>query len=128
VTLKLVSSYEYSRDGINWQTSNVFIGLNPETNYLFYQRKAENDRYYASSSSTSLTVKTDEAPQYITGDFNNDNAVTDADALYLHYHIISGDTYPIEQDCDYNKDGAVTDADAVYLLYHTIFGDTYPLN
>ena len=128
VTLAAYSGYEYSKDGINWQTSNVFAGLNPETNYLFYQRKAENDRYYASSSSISLTVKTDEEPQYITGDFNNDEAVTDADALYLLYHTIFGDSYPIEQDCDYNHDGSVTDADALYLLYHTIHGDSYPLN
>ena len=128
VTLVEISGYEYSMDGITWQTSNVFTGLNPETNYLFYQRKAETDTRYASASSISLTVKTDEEPQYITGDFNNDNAVTDADALYLLYHTIFGDSYPIEQDCDYNHDGSVTDADALYLLYHTIFGDTYPLN
>ena len=128
VTLVAYSGYEYSMDGENWQTSNVFVGLNPETNYLFYQRRAENDRYYASSSSTSLTVKTDEEPQFITGDFNNDETVTDADALYLLYHTIFGDSYPIEQPCDYNKDGSVTDADALYLLYHTIFGESYPLN
>ena len=122
------SGYEYSMDSVNWQTSSVFTGLNPETNYMFYQRKAETDRYYASASSTSLTVKTNEEPQYITGDFNNDEAVTDADALYLLYHTIFGDSYPVEQDCDYNNDGSVTDADALYLLYHTIFGNTYPLN
>ena len=65
VTLTAVSGYEYSMDGINWQTSNVFTGLNPETNYLFYQRKAENDRYYASTASYSLTVKTREMCQSI---------------------------------------------------------------
>ena len=58
VTLTAINGYEYSRDGINWQTNNLFNGLDPETNYIFYQRKAENDRYYASSSSLSLIVKT----------------------------------------------------------------------
>ncbi len=62
------------------------------------------------------------------GDFNSDELVTDADALYLLYHTIFGNSYPIEQNCDYNNDGEVTDSDALYLLYHTIFGDSYPLN
>ena len=65
VTLVAYSGYEYSKDGINWQTSNVFTGLNPETNYLFYQRKAETDTHYASKSSSSLTVKTKEMYQSI---------------------------------------------------------------
>ena len=60
VTLTKVNGYEYSMDGINWQKSNVFTGLNPETNYLFYQRKAETDTHYESVASCSLTVKTRE--------------------------------------------------------------------
>ena len=63
VVLTAISGYEYSKDGINWQTSNVFTALNPETNYLFYQRKAENDIYYASTASTSLIVKTEAEPE-----------------------------------------------------------------
>ncbi len=65
ITLKPISGYEYSRDGINWQLSNVFKGLVPETNYMFYQRKAESDRYYVSPSSIYLTVKTSEAPECV---------------------------------------------------------------
>ncbi|MBQ4119846.1 MAG: leucine-rich repeat protein [Clostridia bacterium] len=65
ITLMPISGYEYSRDGINWQLSNVFKGLVPETNYMFYQRKAESDRYYVSPSSIYLTVKTSEAPECV---------------------------------------------------------------
>lgn len=65
---------------------------------------------------------------YRVGDVDGNADVTDTDALYLLYHTIFGDSYPIQQDCDYNCDGTVTDADALYLLYHTIFGDSYPLN
>lgn len=61
VTLSYDSRYEYSRDGINWQKSNVFRGLSPETNYFFYCRYAETDTHYASEKSRSLTVKTMEA-------------------------------------------------------------------
>ena len=62
VTLTLVKGYEYSMDGVTWQTSNVFTGLNPETNYLFYQRKAETETHYASGCSDDLIVRTDVAP------------------------------------------------------------------
>ena len=128
VTLTLISGYEYSRDGINWQTSNVFTGLTPETNYMFYQRKAENDRYYVSSSSGSLTVKTLEQPQYTPGDIDGVAGVTDADAVYLLYHTFLSDIYPVNQDCDFNGDGEVNDKDAVYLLYYTFLPDLYPIN
>ncbi len=128
VTLTLVSGYEYSVDGINWQSNNVFTGLNPDTDYPFYQRKMETDTHYASPMSSSLEVRTNEKPTYKVGDLDGNDEVTDADALYLLYHTIFGDSYPIEQDCDYNNDGVVTDADALYLLYHTIFGESYPLN
>jgi len=58
VTLVERSGYEYSRDGVNWQTSARFAGLDPETNYIFYQRFAETDTHYASSASSPLIVKT----------------------------------------------------------------------
>ena len=69
VALTAKSGYEYSRDGINWQTDNVFNGLSPETNYIFYQRRAETSTHYASESSPSLTVKTNEQPEYTLYDY-----------------------------------------------------------
>ncbi len=64
----------------------------------------------------------------IRGDFNGDDIVTDADAVYLLFHTFFPETYPLNQDGDVNGDGVVSDADAVYLLYYTFFPDTYPLN
>lgn len=113
-------------DDVNWQLSSMFSELLPGTEYTIYQRYAETSTHFVSKTSTPLIVKT--KPAYIIGDVNNDNEITDADALYLLYHTIFGESYPIEQYCDYNNDGAVTDADALYLLYYTIFGDSYPLN
>ncbi|MBQ1186701.1 MAG: bacterial Ig-like domain-containing protein, partial [Clostridia bacterium] len=62
VTLVAVNGCEYSNDGINWQASNVFTGLNPETIYSFYQRKTETDRYNAGSASEALIVQTEQKP------------------------------------------------------------------
>ena len=59
IELVKIDGYEYSMDGVNWQTSPIFEGLEPSTNYFFCQRIAENDSYYTSPSSASLTAKTD---------------------------------------------------------------------
>lgn len=58
VTLVRMSGYEYSMDGINWQTSTYFGGLQPITQYSFYQRVAETTNSYASSASPVLKVTT----------------------------------------------------------------------
>lgn len=56
VTLEAVSGMEYSADGITWQSSNVFSGLEPNTMYQFYQRIIETETYYASLSSEAAQV------------------------------------------------------------------------
>ncbi len=58
VTLGSVEGYEYSNDGLIWQASNIFDGLEPNTEYTFYQRIAETDNTYASEKSVGLTLKT----------------------------------------------------------------------
>lgn len=66
--------------------------------------------------------------EYLIGDVNEDGVVTDADAVYLLYHTLIPDVYPVSQPADFNGDGSVTDADAIHLLYHTLLPDIYPLN
>ena len=63
VTLTAISGYEYSKDGTNWQTSNVFTGLSPNTSYTFYQRIPETDLHLASPASAGLDVTTDKSAQ-----------------------------------------------------------------
>ncbi len=65
VTLAAISGYEYKCGNGNWQTSNVFTGLMPGTEYKFYQRMAETSTSYASNPSEFLIVMTlkDETPE-----------------------------------------------------------------
>lgn len=58
VTLQALDGYEYSMDGITWQESNVFEGLNAYTEYTFCQRIAENKYDYASAQSGYTIVVT----------------------------------------------------------------------
>ena len=46
------TSLQYSKDGTNWQSSNVFTGLSSETVYTFYARYASSTNYNASSYKT----------------------------------------------------------------------------
>lgn len=64
ITLLAKDGYEYSRDGKNWQTSNVFSGLSANTSYTFYQRIKESTDEKASAASSACTAKTLSATTY----------------------------------------------------------------
>ncbi len=59
VTLTANAAYEFSKDKISWQTSNVFNSLAANTAYTFYQRVAETSDTEASEAGIGLTVTTD---------------------------------------------------------------------
>ncbi len=71
VTLTANTAYEFSKDGLAWQTSNVFNGLTANTAHTFYQRVAENADTQASASSAGFSVTTDTVPaNALTGTVN----------------------------------------------------------
>ncbi len=127
IVLKRVEGCEYSKDGVTWQTDNRFAGLSASTGYTFYQRFAENDRYFSSSASQGLTIRTNEQPLYTPGDLDGDEEITEADAIYLLMASYFPEQYPLDQSCDYDGDGEITEADAIYLLMASYFPEQYPL-
>ena len=62
ITLTEIAGYEYSRDGSTWQTSNVFSGLDANTEYTFYQRVAETEDALPSPASDMLVASTERGP------------------------------------------------------------------
>ncbi|MBN2879039.1 MAG: InlB B-repeat-containing protein [Clostridia bacterium] len=59
ITLEIVEGCEYKMGDGKWQDSNEFTGLEPETEYVFYQRYAESYTHKASSQSFALKVYTE---------------------------------------------------------------------
>ncbi len=59
VTLFSTAGYEYKMDDGQWQTSNTFTDLAPNTTYSFYQRVAETATTFASPASPALSVTTE---------------------------------------------------------------------
>ncbi len=115
VTLVAIEGYEYSRDGVNWQISNVFDNLDPSTSYLFYQRKAETDTHYASVKSSRLIAKTSEIT---IGDANNDGVVTGKDYTLILQSINGWQTTLDTEAADVNGDGTVNGRDYTILLQY----------
>lgn len=68
-----------------------------------------------------------EEPDYIPGDFDGDQRVTEDDAVYLLRSTFFPEDYPVTIPADLNGDGQVTEDDAVYLLRHVFFPEDYPL-
>lgn len=65
----------------------------------------------------------------VPGDVDENNTVTEDDAIYLLYHVFFAERYPISShhNPDYDKDGDVDIDDVFYLLYHSYFPDRFPI-
>lgn len=116
VTLTAVDGYEYKMGDGDWQTSNVFTGLTPETEYTFYQRAAENEDALAGAASEALKVTTKAAftPGNVDGDEKNNVNLNDVVALA---QIVAGwkDVTHELAALDPNGDGVVDLNDVVML-------------
>lgn len=70
ITLNYIQGCEYSKDGVNWQDSNVFTGLEPGKEYTFYVRVKGDDKYVKDGAYTTVkasTLKQDEKVVPVTG-------------------------------------------------------------
>ena len=68
-----------------------------------------------------------EAKEGMPGDFTGDKVVDNEDVIYLLWHTMFPDGYPLTADGDVNGDGKVDNEDVIYLLWHTMFPSGYPL-
>lgn len=64
---------------------------------------------------------------FIWGDFNSDETLDEQDAVYLIWHTLFPEMYPITIDGDINRDGITNDTDVVDLLWAILFPQQYRL-
>jgi len=62
-----------------------------------------------------------------TGDFTEDGEVDNNDVVYLLWHTLFPERYPLNVDADITGDGETDNDDVSYLLWYTLFPDQYPL-
>ena len=60
-------------------------------------------------------------------DINGDGITTADDAIYLLYHTMLPEDYPLDSVTDIDRNGAVDGDDAIYLLYYCLLPELYPL-
>ena len=123
VTLPAIAGNEYSMDGINWQDSPLFTGLEPDTTYTFYQRVKRTDTVFESACSPVANIKTLEII-YTLGDVNNDGVIDSDDAVLIlqkEADLLSTD-FTEEQTlaADVDKDGDIDSNDAQKVLNYTV--------
>lgn len=67
-------------------------------------------------------------PPAVTGDLDGNGKLTDRDAVYLLYHTLYPEDYPVGQNCDFDNNSSIDQDDAIYLLYRVLFGEgLYPI-
>ena len=63
----------------------------------------------------------------LKGDLDGNGSVDDEDVIYLLWHTLMADEYPVNQPVDFDGNNSVDDEDVIYLLWHTLMPTEYPL-
>lgn len=63
----------------------------------------------------------------VLGDLDGDGKLTAWDSIYLKWHVVFPEDYPVQYNVDFDKDGKITAWDSIYLKWHIVFPEDYPL-
>lgn len=101
-------------------------GCDPLCNYCDFTREVSEHTY---DNEKDISCNECGFLRIVPGDVDENNTVTEDDAIYLLYHVFFSDRYPVPErhNPDYDKDGDVDVDDVFYLLYHSYFPDRFPI-
>ena len=108
ITLAFIEGYEYSLDGINWQSDTTFNGLESGVEYTFYQRVRITNNAVCGVASEGRKVIILSA-----GDLDEDDDITDWDGVLLARYLAGWSVGLSDSVLDIDGDGEVTDWDGV---------------
>lgn len=115
-------NYEITVDGVNWQTSGTFTGLEPNTLYRVQYRHGETANQTGGAAGTALYVFTDVDPDkpvtILKGDADQDGEVDTADAKAILLYAMGSTSLTDngELAADYDGNGEVSTNDARQIL------------
>lgn len=113
-TMPYVAGAEYSMDGENWQSSNVFGGIEPQSTHTFYARMAETSTHEAGAE-TSITVVFDllkntnpiQLEVSVSGE-SGSRTVTIAPVTGAEYSFDGGSTWGEDNEKQLDSDAPIT--------------------
>ena len=113
-----------------------FIYQNKQYNLIFTDPQSPENPWTAGNTyqvpislgDVTATMKITIKPgEDVPGDFTGDAEVTNEDVIYLLWHTLFPESYPLETEVDFTGDDQLTNEDVIYLLWHTLFPETFPL-
>lgn len=87
---------------------------------VIWARVEETRNYQPTVVGASVII---ERGTSIVGDYDDNRVVNSNDAIYLLYHTLMPEQYPIYQNADYDGNGVVNSNDAIKLLYDLTLPD-----
>lgn len=114
-------------DGITQIGDGAFSGCSSLSVVNYTGTKEAWDAIAIGADNEMLTNATLNCNYIVLGDYNGDMQVNNADVIYLLWHTLYPNHFPIVTTADLNADGAVNNADVIRLLWHTLYPDNFPL-
>ena len=98
-----------------------------DCDYTSYKELPLAEHTYVDGVCSVCQQSAPETPEYLPGDFNGDNAVSNEDVIALLWNTLFPEENPLEIPGDLTGDNAVSNEDVIKLLWHCLFPEENPL-
>lgn len=113
-------TYESTNEDVLTVDEHGVVTVKKAGSAIVWIRVEETTNYQSTVVGTSITI---DRGAIIEGDYDDNRVVNSNDAIYLLYHTLMPEQYPIYQNADYDGNGIVNSNDAIKLLYDLTLPD-----
>lgn len=114
-------------NGVTEIGQNAFNGCSALTTVNFTGSQEQWDAITIGSGNEALLSATLNCNYLVLGDYTGDMQVDNNDVIYLLWHTLFPEQFPVTMEADLNKDGKVTNEDVITLLWYSLFPEQFPL-